>query len=248
MYNYQDWEEFCNYLIRENRYILNDKYKKLIEEILKLAREREVLLEKGSVFWRARTSKGLRVAKDGEVVSDRYTKEEMSVPPKEEAKDGRANPAGSSDLYLAEDQETAIAEIKPFIGDRITIASFTLNKAIKVVDIRKNTPSLLEAIHSKDKNSFDQLWFGIKIYFSVPIKSEDSRRYVPTQYIAELFKNNGCDGIIFDSVQKKDNFNLVLFNPSDAQLNNTEERYIEKIEYIDNIRFVKECLEKQKKS
>jgi len=248
MYNYQDWEEFCNYLIGENRYILNDKYKKLTEEILKLAKEREALLEKGSIFWRARTSKGLRVAKDGEIVSDKYTSEEMSAPPKEKAKDGRANPAGISYLYLAENQETAIAEIKPFIGDRITIASFTLNQTIKVVDIRKNTPSLLEAINTRNKNSFDQLWFGIKIYFSVPIKTEDSRSYVPAQYIAELFKNNGYNGIIFDSVQKKDKFNIVLFHPSDVQFTNMEERHIERIEYIDNIRLIKENLGKQKDS
>jgi len=250
MYNYQDWDSFCNYLIGENRYILNDKYKKLTEEILKLAKDREVFLEQGSIFWRAKTSKGLRVAEDGEIVSDKYTQEEMSAPPKEKAKDGRANPAGISYLYLAEDLETAVAEIKPFIGDRITIASFTLNKKIKIVDIRKNAPSLLEAIQSKDKNSFDHLWFGIKMYFSVPIKPEDPKRYIPTQYLAELFKNNGYDGVIFESVQKKGNFNLVLFNPSDAQLKNMEEgeRYIEKIEYIDNIRVIKECLEKQNNS
>jgi len=40
--------------------------------------------------------------------------------------------------------------------------------------------------------------------------------------------------------------NLVLFDPSDAQLKNMEERVIEKIEYYDRIRFIKEFLEKQK--
>lgn len=135
MFNYQDWESFCNYLINENRYILNDKYKKLTEEILRLAKDREVFFEQNSIFWRARTSKGLRVANDGEIVSDRYTEKEMSAPSCENAKDGRTNPSKISYLYLAENLETAIAEIKPDIGDRITVASFSLNRKIKVVDI-----------------------------------------------------------------------------------------------------------------
>lgn len=245
MYNYQDWEDFCNYLIGENRYVLNDKYKTLTEEILKLGKEREQYLEKDTIFWRARTSKGLRIVKDGEIISEKYTKEEMSAPPKGKAEDGRANPTGISYLYLSENQETAIAEIKPFIGDRITIASFILNKKIKVIDIRKNAPSLLEAIHSKDENSFNNLWFGIKMYFSAPFKRGDSIGYIPTQYIAELFKNNSYDGIIFNSAQKKDNFNLVLFNASDAIFDKTEERHIEAIEYIDNVR-VKEEFKKKR--
>lgn len=245
MYNYRDWENFCNYLISENRYILNDKYKKLMEEILRLAKDREAFLEQDSVFWRAKSSKGLRVAEDGEVIRDGYTKEEMSAPSKENAKDGRTNPAGISYLYLAENLETAIAEIKPYIGDTITTASFSLNRKVKIVDIRQGAPSLPEAVFSKNKDSFDHLWFGIKMYFAMPVKPQDPKRYIPTQYVAELFKNNGYDGIKFDSVQRRDNFNLVLFNPSDALLNHMEdERRIEKIEYYDDIRFIKECLEK----
>ncbi len=245
MYNYRDWENFCNYLISENRYILNDEYKKLTEEILKLARDRKAFLEQGSIFWRAKTSKGLRVVADGEIVRDGYTKEEMSAPLKENAKEGRANPAGIFYLYLAENLETAIAEIKPYIGDSVTVASFTLSKTVKIVDIRQGAPSLPEAVFSKNKDSFDHLWFGIKMYFSVPVKPQDPKGYIPTQYVAELFKNNGYDGIKFDSVQRRGKFNLVLFNPSDAQLNHTEERMIEKIEYYDHIRFIEECLEKK---
>lgn len=245
MYNYRDWENFCNYLISENRYILNDKYKKLTEEILRLAKDREAFLEQGSVFWRAKPSKGLRVAEDGEIISDGYTKEEMSAPSKENAKDGRANPAGIFYLYLAENLETSIAEIKPYIDDTITIASFSLSRKVKIVDIGQGAPSLSKAILSKNKDSFDHLWFGIKMYFAIPVKPQEPKRYIPTQYVAELFKNNGYDGIKFDSVQRRGNFNIVLFNPSDAPLNRMEdERRIEKIEYYDHIRFIKECLKK----
>ena len=244
MHNYKDWENFCNYLISENRYILNDKYKKLTEEIVKLAKDRELFFEQDSIFWRARTSKGLRVADDGEIVSDRYTEEEISAPPNENAKDGRANPAKISYLYLAENLETAIAEVKPDIGDLITIASFSLKRKIRVVDITQGAPSLPEAVHSKNKESFSHLWFGIKMYFQVPIKPQAPTKYIPTQYIAELFKNNGYDGVKFDSVQKNGKFNLVLFEPSDAQLKHIQEKTIAEIEYVDLIEYYKRILYK----
>ena len=246
VYNYQDWENFCKYLCNENRYILNDEYKKLTEEILKLAKEREESLEQGSMFWRARTPKIPRVAEDGEIGSDSYTAKEMSACPEEDTKNGRANPAGISYLYLAENRETAIAEIRPYIRDKITIATFALSKKIKIVDIRQGAPSLPEAVFSKNEDSLDNLWLGIKIYFSMLVKPQDPKGYIPMQYVAELLKNNGFAGIKFDSVQREGNFNLVLFNPSDARLNNMVERYIKKIEYYDHIRLLNECLEKQK--
>ncbi|MCG2712307.1 MAG: RES family NAD+ phosphorylase [Candidatus Omnitrophica bacterium] len=246
VYNYRDWENFCKYLSNENRYILNDEYKKLTEEILKLAEDREAFLEQGSMFWRARTSKIPRVTEDGAIDSDSYTAEEMSACQEEDTKDGRANPTGISYLYLAENIETAIAEIRPYIGDKITAASFVLSRKIKIVDIRQGAPSLPEAVFSKNKDSFDNLWFGIKMYFSMPVKPQDPKGYIPMQYVAELFKNNGFDGIKFDSVQREGNFNLVLFNPSDVRLNNMVERHIKKIEYYDHLRFLNECLEKQK--
>ena len=42
--------------------------------------------------------------------------------------------------------------------------------------------------------------------------------YVPTQIIAEFFKNEGCDGIAYKSAFGKKGYNIVLFDPSDAEL------------------------------
>jgi hypothetical protein len=234
MNNYKDWEDFCGYLIGENRYILNDKYKKLIEEILKLAKGREHSLDAGEKLWRARTAKRPRINTDGEIISESYTKEEMSIPSKEKTTTGRANPEGIPYLYLAETLQTAIAEIKPYIGDKITVALFNLKSKIKVVDIRKGAPSLLEAITTKDESSFDNIWFAIKMYFLLPVRPDETMNYIPTQYITELFKNNAYDGLIFDSVQKKDTFNLVLFDSSKVEIVRMEERIIEEIEYTNN--------------
>lgn len=101
-----------------------------------------------------------------------------------------------------------------------------------------------EAVYSKNRESFDHLWFGIKMYFQVPIKPQASTKYIPTQYIAELFKNNGYDGVKFDSVQKTGRFNLVLFKASNAKLKSMQEKTIAEIEYVDLIEYYKRILDK----
>ena len=55
--------------------------------------------------------------------------------------------------------------------------------------------------------------------FSKPVTSlDDTADYAPTQIIAELFKNNGCDGIAYKSLFGDDGYNIALFDPSDAEL------------------------------
>lgn len=57
--------------------------------------------------------------------------------------------------------------------------------------------------------------------FSEPTTTgDDTADYVPTQVIAELFKNEGYDGIAYKSAFGKKGHNVVLFDPTDAELTN----------------------------
>ena len=239
MSTFKDWEEFCNYITFKNRYILDEKNQKILNEIISLAKEREINIAKDTLFYRARTSQGLKIHEDGEIYSPSYSEDDLLAPPPEKASNGRANPQGIPYLYLAEDAQTAIAEIKPDIGDNITIASFCLAKDIKVVDITAGVPSLIEAIYSKDKQSFDHLWFGIKMSFQVPVKAGHPLGYLPTQYITELFKTEGYDGIKFNSVQNQEKFNLTLFDKANVNFIDVNTNYIAAIEYIDLVTYYK---------
>lgn len=246
MTTYKEWEDFCNYLIHINRYILDEKRQKIVDEIIKLAKERVDVFEKDKFFWRARIGKKPRMV-EGEIISDHYTIEEMLEPPKEKSKSGRANPPGISYLYLAEDIETAIAEIKPYLNANIELLKIKLKKEIKVVDIRKNTPPLLQVFQETPegkKKDIDFLWFGIKLYFSVPLSPDDELWYIPTQYVAELFKNVGYDGIVYESVQRKNNLNLVLFDSSNAIPVGMDERVIYDIKYWDNVNYIEERMKR----
>ena len=53
--------------------------------------------------------------------------------------------------------------------------------------------------------------------FATPVsRDEESKEYIPTQIIAELFKSAGYDGIVYKSLLSNDGFNLALFNLDNA--------------------------------
>jgi len=246
MFTYKDWEDFCNYLIYTNRYVLDDKRKAIVDEITKLAKQGEDIIKKDTIFWRARINFNKFKFENNDVALLHYTQEEMLNTPSEVVGSGRANPPGISYLYLAENIETAIAEVKPYLGARIDLISLRLKKDIKIINFQKpvrlSTVSLL-SLSKEEIEKINNIWFGMQLSFSVPLPPDDELGYIPTQYIAELFKNKGYEGIVYESVQRKDNYNLVLFNRSNVEPARRDERSIYEIEYIDNVAYARKKVE-----
>jgi hypothetical protein len=245
MFTYKDWEDFCNYLIYSNRYILDNKRKAIVDEIIKLAKQGEDTIKKDTIFWRARINNRLKI-ENNEVILAPYTNEEMMMTPPEVVRSGRANPPGISYLYLADNRETAIAEVKPYLSARIDLISVRLKKDIKIIDFQKplrfSTMWLL-SLSKEEIDKINNIWFGMQLSFSVPLPPEDELGYIPTQYIAELFKNKGYEGIVYESVQRKNNHNLVLFDRSNVEPVGRDERSLYEIEYIDNVAYARKKVE-----
>ena len=136
-----------------------------------------------------------------------YEGKEADAPPSEYASAGRINAKGISYLYLAEDYETAIWEVKPQVGDLISVGTFIIDKELKIFDVTYPTTSdTCEDVD--DEIIFDRI--ALSTIFSRPI-SETQGKYWITQYISEFVSTIGFDGIKFtSSINGKDN--LVLFN------------------------------------
>lgn len=47
-------------------------------------------------------------------------------------------------------------------------------------------------------------------------RGDDSTEYVPTQILAELFRDEGYDAIVYRSRFGENGFNVVIFDPADA--------------------------------
>ena len=105
-----EWQNFCDFIVRTNRYVLNRKWANFIDIILITAKKRETILERGTKLVRARIGSHYSEyeEKNGElrVVSGPLPPKELRAPPLKKAKDGRINPRGISYLYLSNNIET----------------------------------------------------------------------------------------------------------------------------------------------
>lgn len=136
-----------------------------------------------------------------------YTASDSGAPPAENAQAGRLNPEKIRYLYLAENPETAVYEVRPTIGQHVSVATFKTTENIKIYD-------LVSEIKPKEDNSVnhDVLLFGeIQRRFSEP-NAGDAYKYLPTQYLGEIIKQMGFDGLKFKRSLKNGGVNIVLFD------------------------------------
>lgn len=169
-------------------------------------------IKKGTLLYRA------RITPDGR---KKLKKKDMGCPPKERTTAGRANPLGIPYLYLCNKIETTYYEIRAVYLDKISIGKFEVLRDVNIVDFSnkinlfytytESNISILDIV--KRKILFDK----ISADLSKPLRRFDTEiEYVPTQLICEYCKQNGADGIRFNSSLHQGGTNVVLFNSSDA--------------------------------
>ncbi len=59
-------------------------------------------------------------------------------PLKDSATEGRANPKGIPCLYVASERETAMSEIRPWIGSTVSVAKFSNKNELRLIDFSKH--------------------------------------------------------------------------------------------------------------
>lgn len=162
---------------------------------------------------------------------------DLGAPPREKAGHGRLNPAGIPYLYLASEKSTAIAEVRPHPGQKVVTASFQFSaeetEGIRIANLIHVAPlfspfDYLEATPILRTRDFQEMVREIAQEFSRPVRPDATPyRYVPTQYLCELLKRKGFDGVTYSSALSKGH-NLVLFDPSrfSAQPESLQEHYI----------------------
>ncbi len=145
---------------------------------------------------------------------------EMYCPDKLKSTAGRANSAGIPFLYLCDNKDTVLYEIRASYLDEITIGTFSLKenitREITVADFTDTASifnfepggvtSRIKAKLLKDKISMD---------LSKPMRRYDSKLdYIPTQFICEFirFYTGGTSGIKFRSSLHSKGNNLVIFD------------------------------------
>lgn len=228
------WNEYTERIKHKNRFV-NSLPKEL--ELLFTSKsefERFKLLREGNLLYRA------RLGSPDNIVTMPFpaTIKDMGMPPVDKVRAGRANPDGIPYLYLASGVDTAIAEVRPWNGSSVTIAIFKLLKNVSLYNFSMfNEQSIFQFINSSNtEESLNSLNFldYISDVMSQPISPSDSYlEYIPTQYLTEFIKEQGYEGIIFDSSLGPGQ-NLVLFNQQNIEVINTEAYTIGSIKYFYN--------------
>ncbi len=247
----EDWQIFAKYLRDTNRFILSDYWDIFIKTVVTTSHKRTDILKKGIKLVRARTGTSWVKFDDEDEQPCPISPHEMGPPPKHLTKEGRLNSKGIPYLYLATNIETAVAEVRPWIGSELTIGYFEILEDLTIVDTSNDKPktSLSQYVFVKENgNDFEikkrpvesytfaekeeYIWGDINSAFSRPISPSDSPlRYLPTQYLAEKLKTKGYDGIAYKSSLNKDGYNIVLFNPDKAKCVGCRMFEVKKLKY-----------------
>lgn len=172
----------------------------------------EVAVPVGATFYRAR--RGFEPGEYGERIP--FDGEHLAAPPANAALAGRANPAGQRVLYYADQEKTAIAEVRPPLGYYVSVGTLTLKRDARILDLTKEANDLNPFV--AESLSWHVQIRGLLRAFAgemsrPPERDDDKTHYLPCQKLAAFIRENRFDGIRYPSALSPGGTNVVLFDP-----------------------------------
>jgi len=249
--SWNSYWEFNNSVHTKLRYILDDESKDFLNSIIDTCQDRTTVLKKDSLVWRAQNGHSLRPHYE----EDPDTNEQIHVtdlvypypfgrmkPLVDSASEGRANAKGIPCLYVATDKETAMSEVRPWLGSIMSVGQFKLIKDLKIIVFASDKQESKTALHfhfeePSEPEKIKSVWFHIDKAFSRPTKASDLKSdYAPTQIISEFIKSKGYDGIAYRS-SLGSGHNIALFDLDTANIINCFTYEASKINFeFENVR------------
>ena len=152
------------------------------------------------------------------------TADEMGAPPASKAVAGRANPVGIPYLYLSFALETAIYETRVANHTQVAIGTFHATRNLSVLNLADIEPPDFFDVAEVDsvaeqvrRVSFHRYLSALGNELKKPVRASDQPTdYIPTQYLCELAKSLGLDGVLYSSSLDAEGRNVVLFDVSAA--------------------------------
>ena len=232
------YRNFARRVRRETRFNRSSEDDDFLRVVIQTSASRIRPLAAGFGLWRAQRGHDCRpICQDGQLIdyiSAPYPTARMK-PLQGRATEGRANPKGIPVLYLSTQRETAMSEVRPWLGSFVTCAHFKTLRALRIIDLSVHhgrSPKLY--LREPDAPQRERsVWTQIDQAFSEPTTTaDDAADYVPTQVIAELFKNEGCDGIAYKSAFGDNGYNVALFDPAAAELTNCTLYEVKSLDFV----------------
>lgn len=148
--------------------------------------------------------------------SEVLTKGGMYCPPTGKPQEGRFNHAGQSHLYLSNDKATAIKEV---IKNEKSILVWSQKFEIQN-DIEKLLDLTFDWMNISPSTS--TLLLSLKVYNSIGREDRNKELWRPdyylTRFIMDCAKEQGYNGIKYNSTKETAEFDLVLFYPDNLKI------------------------------
>lgn len=215
--SWASYSQFSQSVRNKSRYVLDCDSQDFLKGIKDTCTSRVMIIPPSSELWRAQMGHNTEPYMQDNIEVDNifvpYPESRMR-PLKDSATEGRANPKGIPCLYVASDRETAMSEIRPWLGSTVSVAKFSNKNELRLIDFSKHHNVTLPFFFAEpdDAKKIEAVWKHIDKAFSEPVTNSDQKSdYAPTQIIAELIKSLGYDGIAFKS-SLSEGINLALFD------------------------------------
>jgi hypothetical protein len=219
-----DFERFTTSVRKSARFVHDRNVIVFLNTLLETSKHRHRVISAGKYVWRAQLGNTIEVRQDEEISWEK----EVPYPPDRmkpltyAAQEGRVNPKGIPCLYMATTKETAMSEVRPWIGSNVSVGQFRLNRDLTLVDFSIGHSSKLKIFLEEPSPEEREraIWALVDREFSKPVTTDlATAEYVPTQVISEFFKKKRFDGVIYKS-RLDSGFNIALFDLNAADLVN----------------------------
>lgn len=237
---FASWDSYSKFARKtrfSNRYILDDESRTFLQTVLATNRDRDVTLKQGMILYRAQQGVDVvdRTDEDGNWIGEDiwgFGSKRMK-PLTDRAREGRANPTGIPVIYVGSTVETAVSEVRPWIGAELSVAKCRLQRRLRTIDLSREhgKSSFAGPIFSHimggppptPEEIEKAVWTDIDNAFSLPVTQADDRaEYAPTQILAELFRGAGYEAIgyrsHFGDTDDRGGFNIAIFDPEAVEI------------------------------
>jgi hypothetical protein len=230
--SWDSYSAFARSIRQDRRYLWTPGQTAFLDTVRATVQDRDVDLAAGVMLYRAQ--RGIdwlpRTDDNGNDLGEEpmgFGRNRMKPLPYQ-ATEGRANPAGVPVLYLGTTAQTAVSEVRPWIGSPVSLARFRISRPLRVIDLSRGhgRSSFMEVglrhlgsdtpVGREEKEK--AVWIDIDTAFSRPVvASEASAEYAPTQILAELFRDIGYDAVAYRSQFGLNGFNVAVFDVGAAE-------------------------------
>ena len=216
---YDALNKFADTVASSFRYVLDENGAKLIDFLKLSINDREITLPPMTHFYRAQRDFSKERHGDNPKLLVAHDLKRM-IPDPTKVGAGRINPKGIAYIYLTDSPSSAIYEMRPWIGDILSVAHFVSDQQLRLADLTSDNEDSVtmknlfnRALPSTKEEIESQIWSDLNRAFSKPVNSNnDCVDYAPTQIIAEWINGWGFDGVKYKSSVHPKGMNFALFD------------------------------------